>query len=275
MDKVKNILTSWLDAFIANLPEIGLAISVLLVFILIAKVISRVVTRLTNRFSKNLAVNKLVGTLTGITTVLLGGIVSLNILGLNTAIASVLAGAGIAGIAIGFAFQDLAANIIAGITVAIQKPFNVGDLVKVDNFFGVIRKINLRMTELETMEGEIVYIPNKAVVGAPIMDYIETGKHRVELQTAVSYTEDLEKVKTVTLDAINKVPNVIKDESLDVFFDGFDEYYISVKVRFWIPFKSQADRLEAQSQAIMNIKKAFDENDIVIPFPVRTVELNK
>lgn len=272
MEKIKEIFIGWGNSLAGNLPSIILALVFVVLFFIFAQISKKVAYRMLNRVSKNAAINRLLGTFTALAVMLIGIIVALKILGLNTALTSLLAGAGIAGIALGFAFQDLGANLIAGITVAVQKPFNVGDLVKVDKYFGTVKSINLRITELETLQGETIYIPNKSIMANPIQDYTGLGVRRVDLKLGVSYAEDLEKTRKVILGALNKVDSLQSDRPVEVFFEKFDDYSINLLAYFWINFEKQLDYRKARSDAMMEIKKAFNENNITIPFPIRTLD---
>ena len=272
IQKITILLETWAEKLINIAPKLIIATAILVIAVLVSRIGGKLAEKIFNKFSKNIAVNRLLGSLVGVFIVLIGILIGLNVLGFSTALTSILAGAGIAGIAIGFAFQELAANLIAGITVAFQKPFNVGDLIKVQDYFGTVQRINLRMTEIKTLGGKIVYIPNKLVISDALTDYTRLGRTRIELNVGVSYGEDLEKVKDVTLAAIEDIDNVLKDESIDVYFEKFGDSSVNYTVRFWVPFKTYPDFLTARDNAIVNIHKAYRKNDITIPFPIRTLD---
>jgi len=111
----------------------------------------------------------------------------LSILKLNTAVTSILAGAGIIGLALAFAFQDIAANFISGIFISFRRPLRVGDIVKVKDYMGKVEEINLRDTILRTFQGQTVIIPNKEVFQNPIENFSRLGKRRIDLWIGVSY----------------------------------------------------------------------------------------
>ena len=176
--------------------------------------------------------------------------------------------------ALGFAFQDIASNFIAGITLAFQKQFNVGDLVEVNDIFGTVMRIDLRTTTVRTLNGQMVSIPNKDVFLNAVTDYSQLGRRRIELVVGVSYGEDLEKVKDVSLKAIKDLKISLDKEPIDLYFEEFSDSSINFVLRFWTEFKKQPDYLEARSQAIIAIKQAFDREGIVIPFPITTLDFN-
>jgi small conductance mechanosensitive channel len=189
-------------------------------------------------------------------------------------VVSLLAGVGIIGLAIGFAFQDIAANLIAGVFLSVRRPIHVGDLVRTNGFFGTVQEINLRSTILRTQTGETVLIPNRQVFETPTTNYSIAGKRRVDLQVGISYSDDLESAKRIALGAVERLETRDHDREVELFFKEFASSSIDFVVRFWIDFQRQSDYLAARSRAIVAIKQAFDENGITIPFPIRTIELS-
>lgn len=198
--------------------------------------------------------------------------VALSILQLSKAVTSILAGAGIIGLALAFAFQDIAANFISGIFISFRKPFHLGDIVKLKDYMGKIEEINLRDTVVRTFQGQMVIIPNKDVFQNPIENFSLLGKRRMDLTVGVSYGDDLEKVKAITLNAVKNIKHLSKEDNVTMFYTQFDNSSINFVLRLWISKPDQIEYLETCSEAIMLIKKAYDENDIMIPFPIRTLD---
>jgi small conductance mechanosensitive channel len=195
------------------------------------------------------------------------------VLNLSTAVTSILGAAGILGLAIGFAAQDTVSNLISGVMISVRRPLKEGDLVETNDTFGVVDQVNLRATVVRTPTGQIVFVPNKDVFQNRLTNYSRSGQRRVDLSCGVSYGDDLEKAKRVALEAIGGLEKRVKGRDVELFYNGFGDSSINFTLRFWIDFaRSQADFLAAQSDAIMALKRAFDENDITIPFPIRTLD---
>jgi small conductance mechanosensitive channel len=201
-----------------------------------------------------------------------GIFVALSILQLDKAVTSLLAGAGIIGLALGFAFQDIAANFVSGVLMAIRRPVRLGDVIESNSYFGSVVNINLRSTIIRTMQGQHVHIPNKDIFNKPIVNYSEEGKRRIDLKCGVSYGDDLEKVKKIVLEAITSIDYLITKDEITFFYKEFGDSSINFEVRYWVNFKKQPDYLAAPSDGVMRIKKAYDENNIMIPFPIRTLD---
>ena len=265
-------LSTWGRAFILALPNFLLAVLTVIVFWLLARAIRSVVMRLLRRVSNSQQVTYLLSQVVYIAVVTAGAFIALGILGLQKTVASLLAGAGIIGLALGFAFQDIAANLMAGIYLSVRRPFRRGHLVKTQDFFGIVQEVNLRWTELITQQGQLVLIPNKQVFENPIVNYTARGNRRVDLTVGVSYGDDLERARRVAIEAVSAMTSRVPDREVELFYEELAESSIDFTIRFWIPFSKQKDYLEARSEAIIRIKKAFDANGITIPFPIRTLD---
>ncbi|MFL6201505.1 MAG: mechanosensitive ion channel family protein [Thermoanaerobaculia bacterium] len=262
-------LTGWGRAFILALPNFLLAVLTVVVFWLIAQAVRNVVKRLLHRVSHSEQVTYLLSQMVYIAVLTAGTFVALGILGLQKTVASLLAGAGIVGLALGFAFQDIAANLMAGIYLSVRRPFRPGHLIRAQDYLGTVLEVNLRWTEILTQQGQVVLIPNKQVFENPIMNYSIRGTRRVDITLGVSYGDDLEKARQA---AVAAVPTRLPDREVELFYEEFAESSIDFTVRFWIPFEAQKDYLAARSDAILRIRKAFDANGITIPFPTRTLD---
>src|SRR5699024_379028 len=129
----------------------------------------------------------------------IGIFAALSILNLDGTVKSLLAGAGIVGLALGFAFQDIAANLISGILLSMRHPFGKGDIIESHDYYGYVQKISLRNTVIKTPQGQFVYIPNKVVYENPFINYTKNFERRVDLDIGVSYADDHEKAKRVAI----------------------------------------------------------------------------
>ena len=265
-------LLRWGEGAVLALPNLVAALIVFLVFWLIARGVRSVVSRMLDRTGAPVQIRRLLVTLVGFAVLAAGIFVALGILELDKALTSLLAGAGILGLAAGFAFQDIAANFMAGILMSIRRPIRIGDLIKSNDYFGTVDRIELRATVLRTPQGQVVLIPNKDVFGSPIENFTESRQRRVDLPVGVSYGDDLDKAERLAIAAVEGV--TLRDENRDVelFYEGFGDSSINFVVRFWITETGQRTFLDARSQAVKRIKKAFDEGDITIPFPIRTLD---
>lgn len=264
---------SWLAGAIQALPNLVVAVIIVVLFVFIARLGRDWSYRLLGRVSEYRAVNRLLSTAAFVALLALGATIALTVLNLGTAVASILGAAGILGLAIGFAAQDTVENLIAGILISVRRPIREGDLVEAHDVFGRVAEINLRATVISIATGQLAYVPNGEVFRAKLINYSKVGQRRVDLTCGVSYADDLEAVRRVAIAAVEGVPRRVEGKDVEFYYEEFGGSSINFVVRFWIPFSNRnAEYKQAQTAAIMALKSAFDENDISIPFPIRTLD---
>ncbi|WP_323755378.1 mechanosensitive ion channel family protein [Roseivirga sp.] len=270
---VSTKLKGWLEALTAMLPNIVVAILVLITFYTLSRVVKAGFRKLISKFSDQPAIIGLFSTIMALLTIMVGLVVALNVLQLTQAVTSLLAGAGIIGLALGFAFQDISANFISGVIMAFKKPIVVGDIIETNGYNGFVERIELRSTVIRTFQGLHVIIPNKDIFQNPFTNYTRTHTRRIDLEVGVSYGDDLDKVSEVVEKAIASNSHLVDGEPIKLVYQEFGSSSINFKVMFWIDYNPKNPMyLEARSEAIRAIKKAFDANDITIPFPIRTLD---
>lgn len=264
-------LEGWLEALILLLPNLVVAALIVGVAAVVARLARRGVRGVLRRTSSYEQVNNLLATIVYVVVLAMGTFVALGVIGADKAVTSLLAGAGIIGLALGFAFQDLASNFIAGILLSIRRPFVEGDLIRTGDHFGTVTEVNLRSTRLRTFQGQSAIIPNAQVFQDPVVNF-STGERRVDLRCGVAYGDDLEKAREVAIEAIRGLDGVDPDRPVDLFYEEFGDSSINFVLCYWLDFRKQPDFLTAQSEGIIALKKAFDAHDLTIPFPIRTLD---
>ena len=272
LQQLTDKLTGWVQSAIVALPNVVIAVLVFLLFYFGARAVGNLIQRGLDSVSRNRQVNGLIATTSYVALLIVGIMTSLSILNLSGVVTSLLAGVGIIGLALGFAFQDLAANFMSGILIAIRQPFEIDDVIETNDYIGTIESVSLRSTSIRTFQGQIVLIPNKDIFGNPIVNYSVTRKRRVDLSCGVAYGDDLEKARDLAIRAVESIEYLDTSKEVQLFYTEFGDSSINFDVRFWIDFKKQVDYLRAQSEAIMKIKKSYDDNGITIPFPIRTLD---
>lgn len=267
-------INTWIETFLVMLPNFVVAIIVLTGFYLAARLIRNIVGRVLGRVSHNISINKLLSTIAFLIICIAGTFVALGILNLDKTVTSLLAGAGIIGLALSFAFQDTATNFISGVIMAFRNTLNVGDLIEVDNVFGTVEKINLRATVIRTPQGPSVVIPNKDLLQSPLKNYNSQKTRRIDLEIGVGYESDLQKVEDVTITAIKDLRLAKNNLSVNLYYTEFGGSSINLVVQFWIDFSQQSQYMSAKSAAIKRIKQVYDAHNFNIPFPIQTLDFS-
>lgn len=269
---IQEKLVGWLETTIQMLPNLAIAIVILIIFYALGKFVRKALSKVLTKTTTNKTIKNLVETIGSVLVVGLGVLFALQILSLENTVTSILAGAGIIGLALGFAFQDIASNFISGVMLAIRHPFGIGDIIETNDFYGTVLKMNLRNTILKTPQGQVVYIPNKSVFNNPLQNFTKGSERRIDLACGISYGDDLEKARNVAIEAVKSLDNYDEERDVKLYYDEFGDSSINFKIHFWVKFYSNPDYWQARSDAIIALKKALDENGIDIPFPIRTLD---
>lgn len=272
IDRLASKLLGWLETAVVMLPNFALSVVIVTSAVFVAKWVQKAVRGILHRTTRNESISDLIGAVARATILVVAIFVALGLLQLDKTVTSLLAGVGVVGLALGFAFQDIAANFMAGFMMALRRPFDVGDQVEIGGHLGKILRIELRATELETLDGLNVLIPNKEVFQNAIVNYTQTPRRRLDFAVGTAYGDDMEKVRAVILEAIAGIPYRDPKNDPEVFFDAFGDSSINCTVRVWLTASKQREYLHARSEALIAIKKAFDRERITIPFPIRTLD---
>ena len=265
-------LGEWLDMLVVMLPNLILAVIVLGISLFAARYLKKITQKGLITTGVNGTVVSVLSNIIVAAFMLVSLFVVLNILNLDDALTALLGTAGVAGLAVGLALQDPLVNLFSGVLMSVKTYYKVGDLIETNGYLGKILKITLRSTIILTPQGQEVIIPNKEVLQKPMVNFSHNGQRRIDISCGVSYDDDLERVKEVAVKAIEKNMDFNRRKPVELFFNEFGDSSINFTLRFWKRVTAQSDFLEAQSEAIIALKKAFDKEGITIPFPIRTLD---
>lgn len=269
VELIEQKLSAWLKVLVEMLPNLAMAALIVVGATFIARLVRRGVRHVVGRLTDSPTLRRLIGNAAYLTVVLIGLFGALSILHLDKTVTSILAGVGILGLALGFAFQDIASNFISGIIMAAQRPIRVGELIGTNDHIGTVERIDLRTTELKDLQGIQVIIPNKEIFQSVLMNYSRHGIRRVDVGVGVSYGDDLAKAERVTLEAVRSIPDRVTEHEVELYYQEFGDSSIDLEVRFWIKAIDNAHYNMMRSRAI---KAAYDKEGITIPFPIRTLD---
>ena len=269
-------LIGWFNAIIESIPNLILAILVMVAAYFTAKYVSRLVIRLIDKRVEQESIKGAISRVSAVIVVALGLFMALGVLNLGKALTSLLAGAGVVGLAIGLALQGTLANTFAGLILSFRKKIQIGHWVETTGYSGEVMDINLKDFTLKEADNNIVIIPNKTILDNPLKNYSLTTKMRVFIECGVGYESDLEKVEQLTKEVIaNTFDQVETAENVEFYYTEFGNSSINYLCRFWIDAENMLEKLRAKTKAIIEIKKAYDkEEGINIPFPIRTLQFD-
>lgn len=265
-------LGEWTDSLILSLPNFILAILVFILFIIGAKYVGKILGKILRYKVRQDSIREITIKMVKVLVIALGFFVALGLLNLDTVLTSVLAGAGVVGLAIGLALQGTLNNTFSGILLSFLPEIQIGDWIENNGYAGRVVEINLRSIVIKEADNNYVVIPNSQVVDAPFKNFSRTTRSRVMLDCGVSYDSDLEKVRDLTLKTLQDSFPQQGNEQVEFMYTEFGDSSINFVVRFWTDVTSNREILFARSKAVIAIKKVFDAHDINIPFPIRTLE---
>jgi len=274
LESLVDKLSGWLNSLIVNLPNIILAVLVFILFIFTAKWIGKFVNRLLIRKVKQDSIREITIKVLKAIIILTGFFVALGLLNLNKLLTSILAGAGVIGLAVGLALQGPLNNSFSGVILSFLPELQIGDWVETNGYAGTVVEINLRSIKVRQSDNNFVVIPNSKIVNDAFKNYSRTERSRIFVNCGVHYSSDLEMVKKLTTDTIAELFPQNGEEEVEFLYNEFADSSINFTVRFWTDARKNFDILAAQSRAVIAIKKAFDNNDINIPFPIRTIDFS-
>lgn len=266
-EAISATLQSILVGFFLFLPKMLAAMVLFVITLYLAAWISKLIRRILEKRRTDPGITLLVYYIARWGIVIVGMITALR--QVNFEVTTFLAGLGILGFTVGFALQDISQNVIAGLLLLVQKPFELGDLIQIDDFTGTVLSVDLRTTELRTGDGHNVLIPNAHVFTKPITNFSRQATWRIAVPIGVAYDSDLELVQRVTLQAIQNLPDVLDDPTPVIHFHTFNAYSIDFTLFFWIDSRV-TNPLTARHPAIMSLQKAYAEAGIEIPYPIQT-----
>ena len=265
---IQQLIAMW-EGLVALVPSMMIAAVVVVITWVIARFARKVAERLTGKASMRPSLRQLVDTMTRIAIWVIGLMIALTILLPGLTPASLLAAFGLGAVAIGFAFQDIFENFMAGILIMLREKMRIGDYIECEGVEGRVEHIALRETHIRKPDKELTIVPNAILFKNPVKILTDVTKRRHELITGVSYDTDLEEARDVIQKAVQSAEHVDQDEEIDVFAREFNSSSIDFTVRWWSGSQPR-DMHQSRDTVIRSIKAALDKANIEIPFPYFT-----
>jgi len=179
-------------------------------------------------------------------------------------ITSVIAAAGILGIAIGFAAQTSFSNMISGIFLLFEQPFRVGDAIKVGETMGMVLSIDLLSVKLRQFDNQFIRVPNESFLKNNVTNLTKYDIRRFDMIVGIAYRENIRKAQEVLERVVEQDPEVLKKPDPQVLVDEFAASSVNLRVRVWF---DRTEFIEARSELMADMKEALDEEGIEIPYP--------
>ena len=274
LELIRVKLSSWGDSLILSLPNLVLVLLILIVGIWTIRLAKGQIRKLSRRVSSNVALQNLLFSVSKVILYIALFILILSVLGLQKSVTTILASAGVMGLAVGLALQDPLMNFFSGVIMSVKTSFKIGDVIETNGHKGEVIAISLKDTIVRALTGEEVSIPNKMVLQNPVINFSTNGLRRINIDCGVTYGANLRKVKEVATLSVVTLADQKVAIPVEFIFMEFGDSSIDFQLRFWVRTNTISQFLELKSEGIMKLKEAFDNEGISIPFPIRTLDFN-
>ena len=181
---------------------------------------------------------------------------------------------GIGSVAIGFAFKDIFQNLLSGILLLLSEPFRIGDQIISGNFEGTVEDIQIRATTIRTYDGRKVVIPNSQLYTSTMTVNTAYSQRRLEFDVGIGYENNIIDAQRVILSVLKAAPTVSKLAEPSVIATALADSSVVLRVRWFIDDGTQTNRVASINEVIILVKKALEEANISIPFPITTLDTN-
>lgn len=270
VQEVRSSLLNLIGQAVEAFPGLVLALIVLLLTRYAANVMQNLTTATMGRMVRSPSLRSLLMQMSYVATWVVGVVVASVMAFPDLGVGDIIGLLGLGSVAIGFAFQDIFKNFLAGVLLLLNEPFRLQDQIIVNDFEGTVEEITIRSTQIRTYQGERVVIPNSIVFTSPIQVLTAMPHRRTDLAIGVDYNTPLPPTIQTLLQTVNQVDGVLVKPAAEVDIVGFGESSIDLMVRYWtLPPKATVRR--TKTNVMIALKEACDRAGISIPYPIRTV----
>ncbi len=259
----------FVDGFFATLPRLAIALVMLGVFWLVAKGVRSAVRRLAPGPNAG-PVATVLGRLAYAGILLLGTLVALVVLIPGFSLGELVGALGIGGIAIGFAFQDIFQNLLAGVLILLRQPFGVGDEITSGTYTGTVEAIETRATFIRTYDGRRVIIPNSQIYSEPVTVITAYGMVRSQYDVGIGYGDDIDLAKRIALETVKGIEGILNDPVPDVITWDLAGSSVNLRVRWWSDPK-RANVVKLRDAVLRSVSQALLAEGIDLPFPTQQI----
>ncbi|WKS94756.1 mechanosensitive ion channel family protein [Riemerella columbina] len=266
---------SWLN-FLENLPAIAMAILVFLIGFFIIKYVSKIATNLIEKKSDDPLVSDFLVNIISFILMLFLIVICMSILGWGSITDKILAGAGISTFVIGFALKDIGENFLAGILMAFKKPFRVGDLIEVEGIKGKVARMSLRETNIKTLDGKDVFVPNGLILKNPLQNYTLDNYLRNDFLIGLDYDDDVETVLAIIEETVKSFSEIEKTPAPSVYIEELAASTVNVRVMYWIQTADMTvPSSKLKSRIMLKVYKTVLQKGYKLPADILEVKLDQ
>lgn len=249
------VMQKYVEDFWMILPKIVIAFFVLIIAVVIAYRIKRMVQNRTERRLDDPLLAKFLATLSKWTVIAIGLAMALHMVELGGIARGIFATAGLSGIVLGFAFRDIGENFLAGVLLAFNRPFSIGDTVETNDIKGIIKTLDLRNTHIRSFDGKDIYVPNAMIIKSPLLNSTRDGLLRFDFTVGVDYSNDIHRARKLILKTLASKSGVLKDPGPLVMVEEFADNRVNLRAYYWVNIFEYKESTVELKNDIMNQTK--------------------
>lgn len=274
IEDLKTEVENMASAFFKSLPNLTIALVILIVTLIAGRIIRAIVSTAMHRARVRDALVTLAQNLISIAAWIVGVAIAMTVIFPSVSPSDIIAGLGLTSVAIGFAFKDVFENFLAGVIILGREKLRIGDVIECEDVYGRVESILIRETHVRETDGELVIVPNSYLFKNPVNIETDRTLKRQELVVGVDYDTDMRKAKSVLQDALAGCESVEQSETMDVQCVSFGGSSIDFKLLWWSGSRP-ADQRATYDEVAFAVKDALDEAGITIPFPQSTLSFRE
>ena len=272
--KLYDKLEGWAITFFKMIPNIIAAFVILFAFWILSHYVYKLFVRYFKKTHLSESLEHLIANSAKISTIAIGFILALSVVELQKTVISMLAGVGVIGLALGFAFRDLAANFMSGLMLAVSTPIKIGDVIKITGIQGSVIDIRLRDTIIRNFEGQNIYVPNKEFTENELINYSQFGRRKVTIEVGIGYDDDPSEGVRIVNETLLKIDGVLQEPAPACFVKGLGDSSVNLFAEVWFTYPG-GSFYQVRHDTTIAVKNALEGAGFSIPFPMRTLEINQ
>ena len=268
------IFSDYFEQISTLIPNIITGILILIIAVVTGKVVYKIISKTTQKKWQDSIMSNFLAEIIKWTFYLFGVIMALSAIGFSDMASTIFAGAGVSAIVFGFAFKDIGENFLAGIILALKRPFEIGDIIEIGGDKGTVKDLDLRLTHLRNAEGKDIYIPNSSIIKNTLTNYTKDGFLRINFMIGIAPECDIEDTRKLILDYLKTNKTILNTPAHSVIVQELGEFTTNIQVLFWVDIlkiKNLPDIYlgnNIRSKALTDVKRILDDHNIEMPSQV-------
>lgn len=271
-----NAIGNLIDTIIAHLPQVIISLVILVLTAIAASLISKWAKNVSKGLRLKANLRDLLQKFVYVLVWFLGTVTAAGIVFPGLGMGELVASAGLASIAIGFAFQDIFENFLAGVLIIWRFPFNDGDYIEIpsEGVEGAVEEVQIRMTLIRATSGELILVPNATIYKNVVRVLTNKPARRMTVVCGIAYGEDVAEGRRVITEAVESCGSLAPGKPVEIFAQEFGASSIDFEVTWWTG-PTPVEQRRSRDEIIEKVKSALDTAGIEIPYPYRTLTFSK